>query len=172
MTWGELVALLVTVTLPERLPVVAGSNVTVKEVDCPAARARGGVKPETVKPAPASVSCEMVTPAFPVLAKVTVCVALVPVVRLPKLSEVGEGVIWRVGETPEPARATTSGELGALLTSVRLPVKLLAEAGVKPTEKANEVPGATESGTARPVKVKPVPARVACVTLRFAVPLF
>ncbi len=172
MTWGELVALLATVTLPERLPVVAGSNVTLKEVDCPAARVRDGVKPETVKPAPASVSCEMVTLALPLLASVTLCVALVPVVRLPKFSEVGVAVIWRVGETPEPARATTSGEVGALLTSVRVPVKLLAEAGVNPMEKANEVPGATDSGTARPVKVKPVPARVACVTLRFAVPVF
>ena len=140
-----------TVTLPERLPVVAGSKMTLNEVDCPAARVSGGVSPEIVKPAPASVSCEMETLALPVFARETVCVALVPVVRLPKPSEVVEGVIWRVGETAEPARAMTSGEVGALLTSVRVPVKLLAEAGVKPMVKAKEVPGATESGTARPV---------------------
>lgn len=66
----------------------------------------------------------------------------------------------------------TSGELGALLTSVRLPEKLLAEAGVKPREKVEEAPGATESGSVRPVKLKPVPASVACVTLRVAVPVF
>ncbi len=161
-----------TVTLPERLPVVAGSNVTLKEVDAPAARVTGVERPETVKPAPASASCEMVTLALPVFARVTVCMVLVPVLTLPKLNEVGDGVIRRVGETPVPARATTSGEVGALLTRVRVPLKLLAEAGVNPMVKAEEPPAAMESGTVRPVKEKPVPASVAWVTLRLAVPAF
>ncbi len=63
--------------------------------------------------------------------------------------------------TPVPARETTRGELGALLTSVRLPEKLLAEAGAKPREKLEEAPDATESGRVRPDKLKPVPASVA-----------
>ena len=41
ITRGEFVALLTTVTLPERLPVDAGANVTLKEVDWPAARLSG-----------------------------------------------------------------------------------------------------------------------------------
>ena len=69
-----------------------------------------------------------------------------------------------------PARATTSGELGVLFTSVRLAERLLAEAGVKLTVNAEEPPGGTESGTVTPEKPKPVPTSDAWVTLRFAVP--
>ncbi len=93
MICGEFVALLVTVTLPERLPVVAGSNVTLKEVDWPAATVSGSVQPETAKPVPDSAICERVTLALPVLARVTLCIVLVPVVMLPKLSDDGVGVI-------------------------------------------------------------------------------
>ena len=97
---------------------------------------------------------------------------LVPVVTLPKLKEVGVGVIKSVGETLVPARARTRGEVGALLTSVREPVKLPAEAGVNPMVRTEEPPAAMESGTVRPVKEKPVPESVAWVTLRLAVPAF
>jgi hypothetical protein len=41
MTKGELAALLVTVTLPERLVAVDGAHVTLKEADCPAATVKG-----------------------------------------------------------------------------------------------------------------------------------
>jgi hypothetical protein len=51
MAKGELVALLVTVALPERLPVLVGANVTLKEVDCPAARVTGRAKPAALNPA-------------------------------------------------------------------------------------------------------------------------
>ena len=172
MTSGELAALLVTVTLPDRLLAVAGSNVTLNEVDCPAARVRGSVQPETLNPAPLSLICVRVTLALPLLVTVTLCVVLVPVVMLPKLSETGATVSWRMGAMPVPARATTSGELVVLLTSVRLPVKLLADPGVNPTVNVEEPPGTTLSGTVRPLKVKPVPAITAWVTLRFAVPAF
>src|SRR5208283_3012791 len=153
MTSGELAALLVTVTVPDRPPVVAGSNVTLKKVDCPAARVSGPVKPVTLNPAPLSLICERVTLAFPLLVTVTLCVVLVPVVMLPKLSEAGVTESWRTGEMPVHARATTSGELVVLLTSVRLPVKLLAEAGVNPIVKVEDPPAATVSGTVRPLKV-------------------
>ena len=69
-----------------------------------------------------------------------------------------------------PARATTSGELNALLANVKLPETLPAEAGVNPMVKVDEPPGATDSGKVRPVKLYPAPAREAWVTLRFAVP--
>ena len=143
MARGELVALLVTATLPERLPVVVGANVTLKEVDCPAARVRGSAKLVSLNPAPLTLICERDTLELPVFARVTLCVALVPVVMLPKLSEEGDALSWRTGETPVPAREITSGELSVLFTSVRLPEKLLAEVGVKPTVKAEEPPGGT-----------------------------
>ena len=87
---GELVALLTTVTLPARLPAEAGVNVTLKEVDWPAARFSGSVIPLVLYPVPAALTCEMETLEFPVLEIVTLCVALVPVVRLPKLSDAGD----------------------------------------------------------------------------------
>src|SRR5437667_10549727 len=90
MARGELVALLVTVTLPERLPVVVGANVTLKEVDCPAARVTGSAKPVALNPAPLMLICETDTLELPVFARVTLCVPLAPVVMLPKLSEAGD----------------------------------------------------------------------------------
>ncbi len=164
--------MLATVTLPERLPVVAGSNDTLKEVDCPAATVSGSVKPVALNPAPLSLVADMDTLELPVFVTVTLCFVLVPVAMLPKLSEVGLAVSWRMGETPVPARATTSGELAVLFTSVRLPTTLLAEVGVNPTVKVEEPPAGTDSGKARPVKLNPVPASDAWVTLRLAVPVF
>jgi len=92
----------------------------------------------------------MVKPALPVFARVTLCVALVPVLRLPKLSEVGVIVSWGAVATPVPARPTTSGELGVLFISVRLPVTLPAEAGVNPTLKVEEPPAGIASGSVKP----------------------
>jgi len=170
MVRGELVALLVTVTLPEKLPEVVGANVMLKDVDCPAARVRGSAKPVALNPAALILICETDTLELPVFARVTECVPLVPVVMLPKLSEAGDAASCATGETPVPARATTSGELSVLFTRVRLPERLLAEPGVKLMVKAEEPPGGTESGSASPEKLKPVPVSDAWVTLRFAVP--
>ena len=75
-----------------------------------------------------------------------------------------------MGDTPVPARATTSGEFAVLFTRLRLPETLLAEAGVKLMVNADEPPGGTESGNVSPDKLKPVPLSDDWVTLRFAVP--
>jgi len=85
-----LVALLLTVTLPEKKPEVVGVNVTLKDVDCPAARVRGNAKPVALNPAAPMLICEMDTLELPAFARVNVCIPLVPVVMLPKLSEAGE----------------------------------------------------------------------------------
>ncbi len=62
------------------------------------------------------------------------------------------------------------GEVGALLTSERLPDALLAAVGVKLTVNAADLPGATVSGRVRPLKPKPLPETVACETFRLALP--
>jgi len=103
----------------------------------------------------------METLALPVLEMVTLCVALVPVVRLPKASDAGDAESWRMFETPVPLSGTTSGEFGVLLISVMLPEKVPAAAGEKPMLNAEEPPGASASGKGRPAVVKPVPAREA-----------
>ena len=113
--------MLTTVTLPERLPADAGANVAVKEADCPTARLSGNAIPLTLKPSPLSLTCEMETLELPVLVNVTVCAALVPLVRLPKLSEAGDAESWRVVAMPVPLNGTTSGEFIVLLRKVMLP---------------------------------------------------
>ena len=90
---GELVALLTTLTLPEKLPLVVGANAALKEVACPAASVSGNANPMSLKPVPLTLICERVTLEFPVFVNVTFCVAVVPVVVLPKFSEVGDELI-------------------------------------------------------------------------------
>ena len=84
--------MLVTVTLPEKLPEEVGANVTLKDMDCPAARLRGSAKPVALNPAAVTLICETDTLELPLFATVTVCVPVVPVARLPKLSEAGDAV--------------------------------------------------------------------------------
>ena len=52
---GELVALLTTVAVPVRLPDVAGANITLKLVDCPAETAMGSARPLELKPVPVTL---------------------------------------------------------------------------------------------------------------------
>ncbi len=130
---GELAALLTTVTLPVKLPAVAGAQITLKVVLCPAVKVSGGVRPLELKLAPEAVIWEILTLELPVLVRVTVCVPLLPTVTFPKLKEAGLAESCRIGATPVPLSATASGEPGALLTRERLPVALLATVGVKLT---------------------------------------
>ena len=167
---GEFAALLVTVTVPEKLPVVVGAKTTLKEVDCPAESVRGSARPLRLNPPPVRLSWESDTPELPVLVRVTTCVALVPVLVLAKATVEGDALSWRTGEMPVPERATTNGELGELFTSVRLPERLPAEAGAKLTANEDVPPGGTESGSARPERLKPAPDKSAWVRLRLAVP--
>ena len=79
----------------------------------------------------------MLTLELPVFVSVTVCgPLLLPIVTFPKLNEAGLAVSCRIGATPVPLRAMLVGELGALLTSERLPVALLAAVGVNLTVNA------------------------------------
>lgn len=121
---------------------------------------------------PEEITCEMVTLEFPELVSVRLCEALLPAFRLPKLSEVGLAESCSVGATPVPLSATLVGELGALLTSARLPEKVPAEAGANPTLKEAVPPGAMERGNESPDSVYPVPLSDAWVTLRVAEPGF
>jgi hypothetical protein len=151
--------LLTTVTLPGRPPVEAGANVTLKDVDWPTARLKGSALPVVLNPAPVALIWEIETLEFPVLEIVTLCVALVPVVRLPKFSDVGDAESWRTVAMPVPLSGTTSGEFGVLLIKVMLPENVAAEAGVNPMVKAEEAAAGTESGKTSPEEVNPLPAR-------------
>src|SRR5262245_46568907 len=109
-----------------------------------------------VTPAPVGVACEMVTLAVPAVT-VTFCVALLPTVTLPKLSEVGLAASVPAGFAPLPLRETTVGELEALLDNDRLPVTLPAAVGANFTWKVALCPAAKVAGRVTPLRLKPAP---------------
>src|SRR5580704_12454256 len=87
MASGEFVALLATETLPVALPAPDGANIAVKLAVCPGARISPEETPDALKPAPETVTVEIVTLEFPAFVSVTLCVALLDTLTLPKLSE-------------------------------------------------------------------------------------
>ena len=64
-------------------------NVTVNVLLCPAATTKGKFSPEVPKPAPATVTLEMVALAFPLFDSVIVCEVTDPAVTLGKLALAG-----------------------------------------------------------------------------------
>jgi hypothetical protein len=84
---GEFVALLAAETLPVTLPDPDGANIAVKAAVCPGAMISPEGTPAALKPAPETLTFEIVTVEFPALVKVTVFVLLLDTVTLPKLSE-------------------------------------------------------------------------------------
>ena len=72
MVSGEFVALLATETLPVTLPAPDGANVAVKVAACPGAKISPEEMPAALKPAPETVTFEIVTLEFPAFVSVTV----------------------------------------------------------------------------------------------------
>ena len=87
MESGEFVALLATETLPVTLPAPDGAKVAVKVAVCPGARINPEETPDALKPAPETVTFEIVIPELPAFVSVTVCVLLLDTFTLPKLKE-------------------------------------------------------------------------------------
>src|SRR5215469_5646198 len=161
MVAGELVALLLTTALPETLPVVVGAKATANEVAWLGKSVRGRVRPETVKPLPVTLSEVSETLEFPVLVSVTVCVALEPVVTLPKLRAVGDALSCSVLATAVPERGTETSGVVELLERFKLPEYVPAAAGEKLTVHKYEPPGERVNGVASPDKLKAPPVATA-----------
>jgi hypothetical protein len=85
MVSGELVALLVTDTLPAMLPAEAGLNVAVKLAVCPGVKMSPVETPLALKPAPEMLTPEIVTFEFPLLVNVTIWLPVLDRFTLPKL---------------------------------------------------------------------------------------
>src|SRR6266852_2794129 len=117
--------------------------------------------PLALKPAPVTVTPEMVTLEFPLLVSVTGNPLLPPTFTLPKLRLVGFAPSRKVAATPVPLRAIVSGEPGALLTKETEPVTLPPVVGAKAALNVVLPPAAIAAGTVRPVVVKPAPDTVA-----------
>jgi hypothetical protein len=119
------------------------------------------VTPLALKPAPETVTLEMVTFEFPVFVKATLEEPLAPTFTLPKLRLVGFAPSRKVAAAPVPLRAIVNGEPGALPTKETEPVTLPAVVGAKAALNVVLPPAAIVAGTVRPVMVKPAPDTVA-----------
>ena len=89
MVVGEVVALLMTATLPVTLPVAAGAKVTFKVVVWPGVRVVPVGTPLALKPAPETLMFEIATLELPEFWRVTGRVLLALVFTFPKLKLVG-----------------------------------------------------------------------------------
>ena len=117
--------------------------------------------PLALKPAPETVTLEMVTFEFPVFVKVTLEEPLPPTFTLPKLRLLGFAPSRKVAAAPVPLRAIVNGEPGALPTKETEPVTLPVVVGAKVVLNVVLPPAAIVAGTVRPVMVKPAPDTVA-----------
>jgi len=158
---GELLALLVIVTLPVALPVDVGVRLAVNVTDCPAVNVVFDATPLALYPGPEAVTCEMVTLEFPVFVSVAFCELVLPTATFPKLKLVGVAVKTSVAVAPVPLSRMVVGEVGALLVSVILPLALPVEFGANPALKVMLVPGVIVIGTLSPVILNPVPDTLA-----------
>ena len=168
MESGELGALLTRVIVPMTLPAELGPKTALNVAVLPAAMVTGAVIPVVLKPAPVTVTEEIVTVAPPPFARLTVCELLVPVVTLPNAAL--DGVAFNCACVPVPLNAIVAGEPGALLTIEMLPVAAPAEGGVKMAEKDALLPALMVIGMLTPLMLNPVPEGDAAVTVNVAVP--
>jgi len=83
ITAGEFEALLVTVMPPVTLPAVAGANVALNVAVCPGESVTPESPPPALKPAPATLTLEIVTLEFPALVSMTLCELLLDTFTLP-----------------------------------------------------------------------------------------
>src|SRR5260370_1153383 len=96
--FGELVALLTSVTTPLTLPATLGANTTFNSAVCPAAIVLPLTPLVTLNPVPLTVALEIVKLAAAVFFSCTVCEFVVPSATLPKLML--DGVVVNV---PRPS---------------------------------------------------------------------
>ena len=169
---GDPLALLVTVTLPERFPLVEGLKVTPKTSCCPAVSVTGVPALLKLNPVPLSVICEIVTLAFPELVIVMFLVEDEPAFTLPNERLELLNVKVLVAATPVPLKDIDVGDVGALLTTVTAPVESPAEEGENCTLKLLVCPALILNGRASVPVLNPLPDTLTWLIVSVPVPLF
>ena len=172
MVAGDPGALLEIETLPEALPETVGVNVAVKVAFPPAAIVWPTERPVILNPGPEALDAEIVRVAFPVFVRVIVCGLLAPTATLPKFSLAGLITICACVVTAVPLRAIVSGEVGALLVIVIVPVGLPLVVGANLAVNDAFCPAAITCPAARPPMLYPVPVTLAAEIVVLAVPEF
>src|SRR5215472_490801 len=169
---GDPFVLLTMVMLPLTLPAAVGLNCTVRVRFWEGVSVTGVPPPVTVKPAPVTLTCDIVTFALPVFVIVTSCAGeAVPVATFPKLRLLGLMLTVRLAAIPEPSRATEVGEVGALLTMETLPDAVPTLVGRKARVIVVCCPGLTFKGSVKPLALNVDPITVTCVIVNVAVPV-
>jgi hypothetical protein len=130
----------------------------------------GKTSPEEVKPVPAMEACVTLTAAALGFRMVMVCVLFTPTLTLPKVTL--EGMTEICGCTPVPESAITSGELAALLTTVKLPARLPVAVGANATRKEVDWPAARLKGSPSAALLNPAPLSVICEMETLEFPVF
>jgi len=169
---GDPFVLLTMVMLPLTLPAAVGLNCTVRVRFWEGVSVTGVLPPVTVKPAPVTLTCDIVTFALPVFVIVTFCAGeAVPVVTFPKLRLLGLMLSVRLDAIPEPLRATEVGEVGALLARETLPDTVPTVVGRKASVIVVCCPALMFKGSAKPLALNIGAVTVICVIVNVAVPV-
>lgn len=124
MVTGEWSLSVVIVTLPDALPAAVGANTAFRVAVAAAFNVKGVVIPFTLKPIPLTAIIDMGTDVVPGLFKMIDFVLLLPMLKLPKLTDVGF-TSNRPGAVAEPVPASVTVSVGlaaSLLVMLRVPV--------------------------------------------------
>ena len=157
---------------PVTAPALAGANVMVTVADCPGVKIVPFEMPLALKPAPLTVTPEIVIFEFPLFVTVDVNELLLPTVTVLKFRLVGLAPSTSVAAVPVPDRPIARGEGVPFVTNVSDPVTLAAEVGVKIALKLVLPPAAIVVEVESPVKLMPEPAGVICENVSAVLPLF
>ena len=169
---GELVASLLIETLPATAPVVVGANCTVRVADWFGVNISPAVTPLVLKPAPVTVTPEMVTFALPLLVTATLSELLLPSFTLPKLKLEVLNPSTLLEATPVPLSEMDNGEPGALLSSEIEPEAAPLVVGAKTALKVMFLPARMVTGALIPEMLKPAPVTLTEEMVKVAEPPF
>jgi hypothetical protein len=161
---GEFVALLATVTVPEKSIADDGVNLTASVAVPPAAIESPDVTPDgayAAAPVPVTVTLETVTLAFPTFVRVTLSELLLPTFTFPKAKLFALELRINVAATPVPVSGIAKGDVALLFVSETEPLTAPAEAGAKVTLNVVFPPAAIFSGSVSPLMLYPAPDALA-----------
>jgi hypothetical protein len=121
-------------------------------------------------PEPETPRLEIVIVALPEFASLMVCVASLPTVTLPKLTD--DGVIASADAFPDPVQSAVSVELDPLAVTVSAPDSVEVDVGLNVAVTLALFPAATVAGRVKPESVIPFPVTLTFEIVALALPEF